>query len=48
MYKNLKYNKIPIIILNARIVKKTFNRWQIFPNFAKEVFGKITLALPQI
>ena len=46
MYKNLKINKIPIIILNARIVKKTIDRWQIFPSFAKEVFDKITLALP--
>jgi len=46
MYKNLKINKIPIIILNARIVKKTLDRWQIFPSFAKEVFSKITMALP--
>ena len=46
MYKNLEINKIPIIILNARIVKKTLDRWQIFPSFAQEVFGKITLALP--
>jgi len=46
MYKNLKIKKIPIIILNARIVKKTLDRWQIFPSFAKEVFDKITLALP--
>ena len=45
MYKNLKIRGIPIIILNARIVKKTLNRWQIFPSFAREVFGKITLAL---
>ena len=46
MYKNLEINKIPIITLNARIVKKTLDRWQIFPSFAQEVFGKITLALP--
>jgi len=46
MYKNLTIQQIPIIILNARIVKKTLNRWKIFPNFAKEVFSKITLALP--
>ena len=46
MYKNLKIKKIPIIILNARIVKKTLDRWKIFPSFAKEVFDKITLALP--
>ena len=45
MFKNLYINKIPIIILNARITKKTFNKWQIFPKFAKEVFNKISLAL---
>ena len=46
MYKNLNLKKIPIIILNARMVKKTLERWQIFPSFAKEVFSKITMALP--
>ena len=46
MFKNLNKKKIPIIILNARIVKKTLERWKIFPSFAKEVFSKITLALP--
>ena len=46
MYKNLEIKKIPIIILNARIVKKTLDRWQIFSSFANEVFNKITLALP--
>ncbi len=47
MFSNLKLNKIPIIIMNARITKRSFNKWQIFPNFAKQVFGKISLALPQ-
>ena len=28
--KNLDKNKIPIIILNARITKKSFQRWKIF------------------
>lgn len=46
MYKNLKERKIPVIILNARIVKKTLNRWKMFPSFAKEIFGSISLALP--
>ena len=46
MYKNLNLKKIPIIILNARKIKKTLERWQIFPSFAKEVFSKITMALP--
>jgi 3-deoxy-D-manno-octulosonic-acid transferase len=47
MFSNLKFKKIPIIIMNARITKRSFNKWQIFPNFAKQVFGKISLALPQ-
>ena len=47
MFKNLHLKNIPIIIMNARITKRSFNRWQIFPNFAKQVFSKISLALPQ-
>ena len=45
MFKNLEINQIPIIILNARITKKTFKKWQIFPKFANKIFGKISLAL---
>ena len=47
MFNNLHIKNIPIIIMNARITKRSFNKWQIFPNFANQVFGKITLALPQ-
>ena len=47
MFNNLRIKNIPIIIMNARITQRSFNRWQIFPNFAKQVFGKISLALPQ-
>ena len=47
MFKNLHSKNIPIVIMNARITKRSFNKWQIFPNFAKQVFGKISLALPQ-
>ncbi len=47
MYKNLYSKNIPLILLNARITSKTFNRWKIFPNFSKNIFSKITLALPQ-
>jgi 3-deoxy-D-manno-octulosonic-acid transferase len=47
MLKNLHLRKIPIIILNARITERSFSRWQIFPSFAKEVFSKISLAMPQ-
>jgi len=45
MFKNLEINQIPIIILNARITKKTFKKWQVFPKFANKVFGKVSLAL---
>jgi 3-deoxy-D-manno-octulosonic-acid transferase len=47
MFNNLHIKNIPIIIMNARITKRSFNKWQLFPNFANQVFGKITLALPQ-
>ena len=47
MFSNLYKDNIPLILLNARITKKSFNRWKFFPNFSKEVFKKITLALPQ-
>ena len=47
MFKNLEEKKIPIIIINARITKKTFSRWKIFKTFSMDVFNKVTLALPQ-
>ena len=47
MFRNLKLNNIPIIVMNARITERSFNKWQIFPSFAKQVFGNISLALPQ-
>jgi 3-deoxy-D-manno-octulosonic-acid transferase len=47
MFNNLRIKNIPIIIMNARITQRSFNRWQIFPKFSKQVFGKISLALPQ-
>jgi 3-deoxy-D-manno-octulosonic-acid transferase len=45
MIENLESKKIPIILLNARITKKTLERWLIFSNFAKRVFGKLNLSL---
>jgi 3-deoxy-D-manno-octulosonic-acid transferase len=47
MFRNLHTKDIPIIIMNARITERSFNKWQLFPSFANQVFGKITLALPQ-
>ena len=47
IYKNLYLNNIPIILLNARITKKTFEKWFLAKKFAKNIFSKISLALPQ-
>ena len=47
MFNNLHKKNIPLILLNARITKKSFNRWKFFPNFSRKIFEKITLALPQ-
>ena len=47
MYNNLYKKKIPLILMNARITKKSFKNWKYFPNFAKNIFNKITIALPQ-
>ncbi len=34
-----KFN-IPIALINARLTSKSFSRWMIFPNVAKEIFKK--------
>ncbi len=47
MYNNLFKKNIPLILLNARITKKSFSRWKYFPNFSKNIFEKINIALPQ-
>ena len=47
MYKNLTEKNIPLILLNARITKKTFKQWMKIKNFAQSIFNKITIAFPQ-
>ena len=42
---NLDKNKIPIIILNGRITKKTFRKWKHFPKSSNYIFNKIKLCL---
>ena len=36
---------IPLMLLNARITKKTFKRWKIFPNLSKKIFELYDLCL---
>ncbi len=40
---NLSTQKVPIILLNGRITKKTLRKWLIFPNFAKLLFKKFQI-----
>ena len=47
MFQNLKLKDIPLILLNARITKKTFNRWLKFKNFTKSILKNIKIAYPQ-
>jgi len=47
MFKNIKKNKIPLMLINARLTKKTFNRWFKFKNFTKSVLKNIKIAYPQ-
>ena len=47
MYKNIYDKKIPLILLNARLTKKTFKRWMKLKKFARSIFKKITIAYPQ-
>ncbi len=47
MFKKINDRKIPLILLNARFTKKTFQKWMKIKNFSKEVFNKISIAYPQ-
>jgi 3-deoxy-D-manno-octulosonic-acid transferase len=41
----IKEREIPLILLNARLTKKTLMKWKIFPKFAKKVFNNFDLCL---
>ena len=42
---NLNKKKIPTILINARITKKSFNKWIKLKNFSKSIFNKFNLCL---
>ena len=42
---NAKQKKIPIALLNARLTKKSFNRWFKFPKTAKKIFEIFDLCI---
>ena len=37
--------KIPLLLINGRITKKTFNRWRLIKNFAKKIFERFDLCI---
>ena len=37
--------KIPLLLVNARITKKSFKRWKLIINFAKKIFEKFDLCI---
>ena len=41
----IKEKNIPLLLINARITKKSFNKWRIIINFAKKVFNNFDLCL---
>ncbi len=42
----IKKRKIPLVLLNGRITKKTFLRWSIIPKIAEKIFESFDLCLP--
>ena len=47
MFNNLEKKNIDLVLLNARITKKTFNNWLLFKKSAIKIFKKIKIAFPQ-
>ena len=45
MLINLDKEKIPTILINARITKKSYNRWIKFKSFSQSIFNKINLCM---
>ena len=47
IFKTLNKKNIPLLLLNARITKKTFNKWQGIKYFSHSIFKNISKAYPQ-
>ena len=46
MYKEINKNSIPLLLMNARITKKSFKRWKFFNKFTQNIFNNIEIAYP--
>ena len=47
MFKKINNKNIPLLLLNARLTKKSINNWMKVKNFSKSIFNKISIAYPQ-
>jgi len=47
MIIKIKEKNIPLILLNARITRKSFLRWNSIPYFSKKIFNEFNLCLGQ-
>jgi len=47
IFKVLNKKNTPLLLLNARITKKSFNKWNYVKNFSNSVFKNISKAYPQ-
>ena len=47
IFKVLNKKNTPLLLLNARVTKKTFNKWNYIKSFSNSVFKNISKAYPQ-
>jgi len=47
MFLNIKKKSIPLILLNGRITKKSFDQWRLIPSTSKILFNSFDLCLSQ-
>ena len=45
LISQISEKKIPLLLINARITKKSFVRWKLVINFAKQIFEKFDLCI---
>ena len=45
LISQISEKKIPLLLINARITKKSFERWKLITSFAKKIFGKFDLCI---
>ena len=47
IFKVLNKRNTPLLLLNARVTKKTFNKWNFIKSFSNSIFKNISKAYPQ-